>query len=406
MKILIIIAGILTICSPGLSQSLPGMERAVDAALNNNLRIKSARDRADATRYLQKTSVDLPKTEAMLMYGQYNSYAREDNNITITQSIPFSAFGSQASYNRTATRAGEKETLVTENEISYQVRDVFMDLVYAMELRKLLQQQDSLFAGFETSATRRYETGESTLLEQSTARSQRNQSVVQLQQNNADIMRLKQRLDYLVNADVDVSGEILSPLSLPDLDTAAFRGNPENDFRMEQVTLKIKEQRLEKAKLGPDLIIGYFNQSLIGTSLSDAGGVAKSSDRFQGIQVGLAFPLWFTPQSARIRSAGANLSAAQNDAAYALQFSRNEVLQIIEQLRTHSNNLEYFRTYGLPNADLILKQSQIAFREGEISYAEYLLGVRNALQLKESYLMTIRDFNKSIIYYKYLTGGK
>ncbi|MBK7651683.1 MAG: TolC family protein [Flammeovirgaceae bacterium] len=80
----------------GFSQSKLSVEQAIDVALQNNIGIKSAAYEVESQKQLKKTSFDLPKTNVSLLHGQYNSYAKNDNNFTITQSIPFAAFGSQA----------------------------------------------------------------------------------------------------------------------------------------------------------------------------------------------------------------------------------------------------------------------------------------------------------------------
>jgi cobalt-zinc-cadmium resistance protein CzcA len=97
------------------------LSQAVDYALKNNANVQAAEYRAEAHRQLKKTSVDLPKTEVSLMYGQYNGYPTNDNNITITQSIPFFALGSHAKLNRSQIAASELGKAVTENELVYQV---------------------------------------------------------------------------------------------------------------------------------------------------------------------------------------------------------------------------------------------------------------------------------------------
>src|SRR5690242_3313847 len=75
------------------------LDRAIKIARENNLSIRSAGYDAEAQQHLKKTGFNLPKTNVMLMYGQYNSY-KNDNNITITQAIPFTALGSQGALNR------------------------------------------------------------------------------------------------------------------------------------------------------------------------------------------------------------------------------------------------------------------------------------------------------------------
>jgi cobalt-zinc-cadmium resistance protein CzcA len=384
------------------------VEQAVEYALQKNARIEASRNEVLALKAMQKASVDLPKTEATLIYGQYNSYARGDNNISVSQSIPFTVFGAQRGYHRAVAQAQESGSMITENEIAYQVKSAAIELLYQTELQKLLMKQDSIFAGFEKSATLRYKTGESNLLEQTTAGSQRSESMILLQQIRMEIKNIRLRLQYLLNSPglPEITGQF--PPRAMDVapDSAAYRSSPALIYRTNQIAVRQREARLHRARLFPDLSVGFFSQTLIGTPDPESGNPATSNDRFTGVQIGIALPLWVSPHTARIRSAEFNVRAAEREYDYFAQSLRGDLLQTIEQINTHRSNLEFFNESALPGADLILKQAEVAFREGEIGYAEYLLGIRNALAIKKNYLKTVNDYNQGIIYLEYLTGKK
>jgi heavy metal efflux system protein len=384
------------------------LDQAVALALKNNLQIKSEEHKVIAQKQLEKTSFALPKTDVTLLYGQYNSFAKNDNNITVSQTVPLSAFGSHGALNRAHTASAELHKTVTDNDIVYKTKHAYLQLAYFLAVQKLLEQQDSIYEGFEKSASLRYKTGESTLLEQTTAKVQRGEGVIQLQQNQAEIVKWKSQLMTLTN-----TSELPLVPALPMVpisqnyvaDTVAATDNPSVNYWKQQIEVSSRERKLSLAELAPDLIIGFFNQTLIGTIYQDKT-VASANDRFTGIQLGLSIPLWFVPQRARIKSADANVRAAEANYASYIQSVRHELEQAIQQIKTNVTSLQYFSESTLPNAELVLKQSQVAFREGEIGYAEYLLGIRDALRTKERYLETLNGYNQSIIYYEYLTGKK
>ena len=126
----------------------------------------------------------------------------------------------------------------------------------------------------------------------------------------------------------------------------------------------------------------------------------------QVLLVGLSIPLWYGPHDGRVRSAELNRRASESNLNYYHQSLQNQLQQASQMLQAHKNNLDYYLSSSLPNADLILKQAQIAFQQGEIGYPEYLLGIRNAIAIKENYLKTLNDYNQSVIYIQYLTGKK
>src|SRR6187200_165771 len=178
-KILISILTLIAISSQAQPQRIITLDQAIQEALQNNGSIKASQYHVDARKQLQKGSFDLPKIDVSLLYGQYNSYAN-DNNITVTQTIPFSAFGSQGALNRALTASATLQKSVSENEIIFQVKQVYFQLAFAKARHLLLLRQDSIYEGFLKAASLRYRTGETYLLEQTTAQAQRNEVTMQL----------------------------------------------------------------------------------------------------------------------------------------------------------------------------------------------------------------------------------
>lgn len=385
------------------------IEQTITTALKNNAGIKAAGYEVELQKQLKKTSFDLPKTNISLLRGQYNSYSKNDNNITISQVIPFTALGSQASLNRSVVASSELKKAESENELVFQVKQTYYQLAFEQARRSLLFQQDSIYEGFLKAASLRYKTGETHLLEQTTAEAQRNDVRNQLQQNERIIIVLRTQLKTLLNSTElpEISESSLGEHSFQEFpDTTVLASNPSLAYTRQQVEVARAQKKVEHAKFAPDLLLGYFNQTLIDVVNTENGAVATSADRFTGFQIGLAIPLWFLPHQGRAKAATFNQQAAQsNYKNYQITLS-GLWEQATQQYLKNKSSLEYYKTSALPNADLILRQSQIALRGGEIGYTEYLLGVRNAINLKEGYLQTLNDYNQSIIYIEFLSGNK
>ena len=390
-------------------QNIFSLAEAIDHALKNNASLRAAEYEVASRRELRKTSFDLPKTEVSLLYGQYNSYVDNDNNFTVTQSIPFSAFGSQGKLNRSLIASSELQKAQTENELVFQIKQTYNRLLYAYSLRKLLFQQDSIFEGFYKSASLRYEAGETKLLEQSTAEAQRTRAKIRLRENESDIAILRSQLRSLLNtpATPDIADQELSEISSgAKLDTTLLSANPSLAYASQQIEVAKNQKKVQATRLAPDFLVGVFSQTLIGTSDPETGAVANGSERFTGFQVGVSIPLWFVPHQGRARAAEYNTKAAESHYyAYGQQL-RSKMEQAIQEFQKNRNSLTSFRDSSLPNAALILKQSEASFRGGEIGYAEFLLGLRNAIDIREQYLQTLYDYNQSIILIEFLSGNK
>ena len=408
MRILIIITFSLA-SLVGLAQSDKlTVQQAIDVALKNNMSIKSADYEIESQKQLKKTGFDLPKTNVSLLYGQYNGFPKNDNNITVTQSIPFAALGSQASLNRSRLASSELKKAYTENELVYQVKQVYYQLAFVMTRQKLLLQQDTIYEGFLKSASLRYKTGETNLLEQATAETQRNEVKNQLRQNESGVTILRTQLKTLLNSEAlpEISENELTEISFDASQDTTLSANPFLSYVRQQVEVAKSEKKVEAAKFAPDLLIGYFNQTLIDVVKSENGTVANNKDRFTGLQVGVSIPLWFIAHQGRVKAAEFNRKAAESNYTHQQNSMQGQWQQAAQLYAKNKNSLEYYSTSALPNAELILKQSQIAFKGGEIGYAEYLLGVRNAISIKESHLQTLNDYNQSVIYIEFLSGTK
>jgi cobalt-zinc-cadmium resistance protein CzcA len=384
------------------------LPQAIDIALKNNAGVHAAAFDVQAKTQIKKTGVDLPKTDVVLLYGQYNSF-QNDNNITISQSIPFTVFGSQGSLNRSLLASSEIQKAVVENEVVYHVKMVHNHLAYTYSKRKMLESLDSIYEGFYRSATARHKAGEANLLEQTTAEVQYNELKDKLRQNDADISALRSQLKALLRTPSlpDIALRDLQELpAMQSMDTTLLLNNPSLAHSRQQVVVAENERKLQSAKMAPDLLVGYFNQTMIGTPDPENGTGVTQSTRFSGLQVGVSLPLWFVPHQGKVKAASLQRQAAEMSYENNTQNLQVQFHTALQYFNKNKMSLGYYRSSALPNADLILKQSQIAFRAGEIGYAEYLMGLRNAASIKENYLLTLSEYNQNIIFLEFLSGNK
>lgn len=399
------------VCSGGFAiaqQNTVTLEEAIQQTLRGNKNIEAASLDIEYQRQIKRTATDVGKTNVMYMQGQYNSYVKTDNNITISQSIPFpTVFTSQNALDKSLVKGAEFRKAVTENELVYQVKQVYHRLLYLMAREALLEQQDSIYTNFVKATDLRYRTGETRMLEKTTAETQRNEVLNQLAQNQADIRIYQQQLAVLMNRShpVAIASAELSErkLGLP-LDSVSISQNPNMAYLKQLKEIAANEKKVASKKVLPDLSIGYFNQTLIGTPVNASGELATKSDRFQGFQVGLAIPLWFGPQSAKVKAAAIHRQKVQTQFELSQTVMLAQWQQSAQEYIKNKSSVNFYQGAALANAALILKQSDIAFKNGEIDYTEYWLAVRNAMQIRENYLNSLNSLNQSVIHLEFLAG--
>ncbi len=395
---------ILLITPLSLSAQLVSLQQAVQIALEKNQSVKAAEYSIDYYRQLKKTGTDISKLNAMWMHGQYNSL-QQDDNYTFTQSIPFpTTLINQVKLGKEHVVGSQKNLLVIQNEIAYQVKFTYEQLLYFDALHRLLESQDSLFQDFSRAAGVRFKTGESNLLEKTTAESQLLEVKNQLRINQTDMEIAATRLQALLKAEQPVyHSEKLIKRSL--IDSSNWVTNPQLSYLKQQVTVSKQVKRLENNKLLPDFTVGFFTQSLTGfQNINGQDVFFPSSKSFTGFQLGLSIPLWVAPQLARAKSAGIQEEITRNETEQFETNLKSSFAQAQKELAKNQASLVYYESSALQNANLMISQSGKAYRAGEIGYIEYLQSLKTALSIKSNYLLSLTQYNQSVLKMEYLLG--
>jgi len=386
------------------------LQQAIDGALKNNATIKAGNYEIDYSKALRKTSTDIGKTNVSLMLGQYNSI-KSDNNISVSQSIPFpTLFGSQNQLNKANIKGSELKLQFTQNELINKVKSVYHYLEYLHAERNLLLGQDSIYSSFANASNSRFKAGENTLLEKTTAETQLMEIKNLLAQNQSNISIYQSQLAALMNSKVPVQIEqkqiVKLELSLPS-DSIAYSQNPYLLYLKQQIEISNKQKKVEAAKVLPEFTLGYFNQSLIGyQNINGTDQYFDASKRFTGFQVGVSIPLWIVPQTAKVKAAGINQKVMESNYEQYQTNVQNQYFQYLQEYLQDKNTLNYYEKNALPNAELIIKQADKGLRSGEIGYVEYLQSIRTALAIKSNHLSSLNQYNQSVIKLEFLLGKK
>lgn len=395
---------------PAKAQTVLTLKQAVSSALENNRAISGADLGVGLQQALRKSAFEMPKTEVSMLYGQYNSLVKNDNNFTVSQSIPFpTLFAANAALGDERIKAGQLQVASSKNELIYQVKTVYTNLQYLYSKEKLLLEQDSIYKGFVKSASLKYKTGEGNLLEKVAAETQLKDVQNLLDQDRSDIEIYKAQLATLLGR-----GEL--PLiadkflkETPEIsigDTALLNENPAIAYFRQQIVIAEKQRKVELAKALPDFTLGYFNQSLTGFQNVNGNDVFFGRDkRFQGFQVGLSVPIFYRSYSAKAKAASINRDIASNDLELQQRKLTGQYQQALGEYLKNRKRYDYFITSATANAALILKNSRIAYQNGEIGYSEYLLNLKQANGIYEGCLIALLQLSQSINQIEFLTGN-
>lgn len=385
------------------------LDSALNIAYSNNKHLQSVSMQSDYYQLQKKTSSELPKTDISLTYGQYNAYYKKDNNLTVSQTIPFpTVFGAKSSLADALVAGAEMKTAAAKNELTYQIRQVYYQLLFWNKYRELVLMQDSMYTQFSKSAEIRYLAGDATLLEKTSANSRLTESRNKLRQVDAQIhvfnINLQSLMGVNYSVSIDMRDSLVGPFNFVN-NSAAINSNPQLAYIKQQTDIAQKEQSVIKSTALPEFRAGYFNQTLYGVPLDATNTrLAGSGNRFQGVLFGIAIPLWFAPQSNKNKMAQTLVQI--NQLAYEGEqiMFQGQYDQAVQQYLSAKLNLEYYQMTALTNADLIEKQAQIAYAKGEIGFSDYLLSMQQVISIRENYAAAVSDYNQAVIYMEYLIG--
>jgi cobalt-zinc-cadmium resistance protein CzcA len=383
------------------------LDQMLQQAHTQNMTLQVSRKQVDYWKQLQTSTVNLPRTQVGAEYGNINSM-NNDTRFYINQS-----FGLPVVYRRQkALYKAEEMSAVAQNqwrqrELDKEIRTVYYSMVDLLERQRLLQRLDSVYGRFLEAAALRLKTGETDILEKSSAEAQVYQLRLQQQQVAADIRIDQQRLQWLLNTTDSLLPDYQqAKLQAAPADTTVLAQHPAVQYRQQQVAVQAAQTNVERSSLAPEFTIGYNNQSIIGYQTKD--GVTQqyygAGDRFNIYQLSVGIPLFNGAAKARIRAGKIHEEVAGMQAAVTARQLSNEVQLLIEEHKKYLEQVAYYEQTGLQQAALIAKNAKMGFEKGATSYVEWTLLMNNAVTIELGYLQAIHALNTTVIELDYLTG--
>ena len=170
-----------------ISAQTYSLPQLLELAQKKNPQISSDQLNILAEQSLRGASGIIPKTALKVQMGQNNSRLF-DENISITQDIPNPGFiRAKKNLSDQRIRYSEIGMAMTRQELNYLVRQSWYKVIQLRELNDVLQQEDSLLAQFVKTANLKYKTGESNLLEKTSAENKRQALLQEINLNNVGI---------------------------------------------------------------------------------------------------------------------------------------------------------------------------------------------------------------------------
>lgn len=388
-------------------KTITTLDEAIKIGLSNNGSVQVAKTNIELQEQGKKAAFNPGKTSVGVQYGQYNSF-ENDFAWELYQGIEFpTVYTSQRKLAKEKIEGSQLQLSVTENDLKQNIKGSWYQLAYLREKEKLLLYQDTIYARLLHAATIRYETEATSYLEKAAAETKVMEIQNALKLIASDIIIQEKQLRILLN---DTTGVIFAPALLKERalanmhDSTLLSNNPLLAYAKQQIDIAGAEKAVQSSKMLPDLSVGYFNQSLIGSETNVNGDIATGSNRFTGVQASISIPLFYGSYKANVQSAKLKQQMAQTNAEYYSTVLYGQYEQQLQEVLKYKSSLSYYVDKAVPQADLIIKNAQKSFENGAIDYVEYFQNLNQGLELKFSYLNTLNGYNQAIINLEYLIG--
>ena len=371
---------------------------AYDTALKNNLQILSSDIQIQRSKTLQGTWLDIPKTGAFIENEDMNPQDQKGIlKIGVSQSIEwFGVYKARKNLLMQEVKSVEISKQIKALEIKKDVHTTYYTLWYLQSKQLLWQRLDSIYTSLAKAAVLRVKTGESAGLDSISAMARANETTVQLSLLLRDIQVQQENLKKLLNTANNYLPDltILQKVQVSFLDST-INNHPQLQLQQQNILIAQAELNVQQQSRKPNFEGRFFSQKLYGVS-----------NPYSGFSVTVGIPL-FGGSAYRNKIKAGQLEQTYQQSV--LDYERLALItnynQSYQQLLKDQDLLNYYEKTGLAQAEAIMKSSNLAYRGGEINFAELTQYLSQAIDIQKNYLDVLNQFNQSAIQLNYYLGN-
>ena len=386
-------AVLLTFFYPAKAQLLT-IKDAVDQAIQNNAQINQMRSQLDQKKQEWRTQTGISSPEISYMKEGINNKAADpfqEQRLTVSQSVDFPL---TTSYRLKALKEEEKamEFNIQEEErkVKVGVKSRYIEVIYALHLQKLRDQQLKLATELYNAVYTQFETGMGNGMDLTKAE-------LQVAESNNDIDAARSQLHQARYSLFMLMG--LPPenqkYTIEFMDTLQSK-----DVEISQITALsvLTEQPSYKSSEKELAASGYFLKEAKSNILPDIRFNLYKQDygtgyNFNGFEVGLSFPIWYPlEQKGRIK-----MNQARQEE---IQWKQKEIRSGVKEQIEHAwhsyevsrSTIKRYDETIRSKAEKLQSLTLSAYRLGEVDLLNLINAQQIYLNSQQRYLAALRDF--------------
>lgn len=363
----------------------------ISMALKNSRNLSASNLNIKQQRQLLGASYNLPNPEVFIESPTGNFYTA-----SITQSFEFpSVYGKQYQLQKQRITFSEIEKTVSENDIKYRVKELYISLQYAVALQQQLYQQDTIYKRISAAAARQFDAGQIDYLQKLFAENSYADVHNQYLQAQLTELNTEKQLQFIAAYPNKI---IVPALSNKDFnyvavyDSSGYKSSPSYSLLKQSILIAEKNIALQKAKALPGFAFSYFNQGERNTPFQN---------RFR---FGITLPLWFNQYKANISAAKTGFEIEKQNAGAFQQQISFQLLQAQNEQALFAQSIQYYQSGGLNKSAEIITTAKRFYESGENDYISYLRNINDAYAIQIKYLEALKNYNQSAVSINYLKG--
>jgi len=387
------LAGMILLFLSGTAQAQKRM--SIDetiAAANNNLQYSINAAQVNKGKAQVKTATTLPKTG---VFAENEDLRPSDNKgvlkIGISQTVDWPGlYKAKKNLYNEQLKYYESSVLAIDVDLKRDIRTVYYQLWYLQDKQQLFKRLDSIYKSLSAAAILKVKTGDSRGLDSIAANVKMMELQAFLQQVQNDMLIQQQSLQQLQNSQEFVL-PLIKPLEKLTMPVAADALHPLLTLQSQNINIANAGVSVIKNENKPDFSGRFFSQRLWG-----------ASNPFTGFSVTASFPLFgASAYRSKVKTAQAEVSLQQKQFEYGKQLLNTQQLQMQSEVQRNNSLLSFYEKSGLKQAEEIIKAASLAYRAGEISFAEMSQFLTQAIDIQKNYLEVLNTYNQSVIQYYY-----
>ncbi|MBC6489628.1 CusA/CzcA family heavy metal efflux RND transporter [Flavihumibacter stibioxidans] len=363
------------------------------ALAKNNLQYEVNNQQVNKGKAQIKTATALPKTG---VFAENEDMRPSDNTgilkIGVSQSLSWpglykaqkNLYGEQLKYYNLGAAA-------IDVQLKRDVRTVYYQLWYLQDKQRLYHRLDSIYKSLNAAAILKVKTGDSPGLDSIAANVRMRELQALITQMSKEMQIQQQSLMQLLNTTDALLPQMIpmEKLSMPAM--ASDSTHPLLALQSQNINIANAGISVVKNENKPEFSGRFFSQRLWG-----------AKDPFTGFSVTAAFPLFGAKAyQSKVKVAQADMAVQQKQYEYETQVLNTQKLQMQQEVEKNRSMLSFYESTGLKQAEEIIKAASLAYRAGEISFAELSQFLTQAIEIQKNYLENLNAYNHSVIQYNY-----